>query len=87
MNTIQEVLVERDVDNRTIFVVGGIVDRNKEKGLSISKAKLVGCETAKLAIGVLIESVVDTKYKGRRILSVNHSESESFSPLLTLGSC
>lgn len=40
-----------ELDPKAIYIIGGLVDRNRWKGLTMNKAKEQGIKTAKLPIG------------------------------------
>lgn len=50
-----------------VYVIGGIVDRNRHKGLCASKAKSLGIKTAKFPLDVYFEKVGFS-----RVLTTNH---------------
>ncbi|WVW80344.1 hypothetical protein I302_102324 [Kwoniella bestiolae CBS 10118] len=54
------------LDENHIYVIGGIVDRNRYKGLCQSKAEKLGIKTARLPIGKFIENLPT-----RKVLTVN----------------
>mmetsp|Transcript_16064 Transcript_16064/g.23009 ORF Transcript_16064/g.23009 Transcript_16064/m.23009 type:complete len:355 (-) Transcript_16064:339-1403(-) len=54
------------LDDSKTYIIGGIVDRNRLKGITIAKAKELGLETAKLPIGSYLE-MFSTK-----VLTCNH---------------
>ena len=43
--------VLEELDLKKIYIVGGLVDRNRWKGITMKKAKEQGIQTAKLPIG------------------------------------
>lgn len=43
--------VLEELDPKRIYIVGGLVDRNRWKGITMKKAKEQGIQTAKLPIG------------------------------------
>ncbi|KAJ2901813.1 hypothetical protein MKZ38_001351 [Zalerion maritima] len=57
--------IER-LEPNTCYVVGGIVDRNREKGLCYRRAKERGVRTAKLPIGEYLQMA------SRKVLATNH---------------
>jgi tRNA (guanine9-N1)-methyltransferase len=54
------------LDDSKIYVIGGIVDRNRLKGITIEKANELGIETAKLPIEEHLKLVAT------KVLTVNH---------------
>lgn len=43
--------VLEELDSKSIYIIGGLVDRNRFKGLTMDKAKEQGIKSAKLPIG------------------------------------
>ncbi|XP_058197177.1 tRNA (guanine(9)-N1)-methyltransferase-like [Rhododendron vialii] len=54
-----------ELDPRKIYIVGGLVDRNRWKGITMKKAEEQGIQTAKLPIGNYL------KMSGSKVLTVN----------------
>ncbi|KAI3923462.1 hypothetical protein MKW92_028777 [Papaver armeniacum] len=54
-----------EVDPRKIYIIGGLVDRNRWKGLTMKKANDQGIQTAKLPIGSYL------KMSSSQVLTVN----------------
>ncbi|KAM0326939.1 hypothetical protein ACHAQA_006059 [Verticillium albo-atrum] len=54
------------LEPNTSYVIGGLVDRNREKGLCHRRAREKGIRTAKLPIGEYLEMA------SRRVLATNH---------------
>lgn len=50
-----------------VYIIGGIVDRNRFKGITYQKALEQGIETAKLPLDIVLEMGSAT-----RVLTVNH---------------
>ncbi|KAJ3349217.1 tRNA methyltransferase 10 [Entophlyctis luteolus] len=55
-----------DLDPTKVYVIGGIVDRNRFKNLCLNRAERDGFETARLPIGEFVQVA------GRKVLTVNH---------------
>ena len=55
------------LDNRATYIIGGIVDRNRYKGLSFNKAKNLGINHGKFPIGQYL------KLKSSQVLTTNHT--------------
>jgi tRNA (guanine9-N1)-methyltransferase len=55
-----------NLDEDKIYVIGGLIDKNRHKGICEDKAKAMGIKTAKLPIDKYIE------LDGRKVLTVNH---------------
>ena len=53
------------MDDDAYYVIGGIVDHNKYKGLCLGKAQALGLETARLPLDEYVSVV------GRKVLTVN----------------
>ena len=53
-----------------VYIIGGIVDRNRLKGITYEKAVAQGIETAKLPLDAVVEMGAAT-----RVLTVNHGAS------------
>ena len=51
-----------------VYVIGGLVDRNRHKGYTHERAQELGVRTARLPIGKFLESTKKT----RKVLTVNH---------------
>mmetsp|Transcript_1756 Transcript_1756/g.2529 ORF Transcript_1756/g.2529 Transcript_1756/m.2529 type:complete len:331 (-) Transcript_1756:27-1019(-) len=58
--------VLQELDNSKVYVIGGIVDRNRLKGATVNKAKELGIETAKLPIDDHL------KLCATKVLTCNH---------------
>ncbi|XP_057971398.1 tRNA (guanine(9)-N1)-methyltransferase [Malania oleifera] len=54
-----------ELDSKKIYIVGGLVDRNRWKGITMKKAKDQGIQTAKLPIGNYL------KMSSSQVLTVN----------------
>ncbi|XP_052202933.1 tRNA (guanine(9)-N1)-methyltransferase [Diospyros lotus] len=54
-----------ELDPMKIYIVGGLVDRNRWKGITMNKAREQGIQTAKLPIGSYL------KMSGSQVLTVN----------------
>ncbi|EPS62556.1 hypothetical protein M569_12234 [Genlisea aurea] len=54
-----------ELDSKAIYIVGGLVDRNRWKGITMKKAKEQGIRTAKLPIGEYL------KMSSSQVLTVN----------------
>ncbi|KAG2684517.1 hypothetical protein I3760_10G080800 [Carya illinoinensis] len=57
--------VLEELDPKKIYIVGGLVDRNRWKGITMKKAKKQGIQTAKLPIGSYL------KMSSSQVLTVN----------------
>jgi tRNA (guanine9-N1)-methyltransferase len=55
------------IDNNATYIIGGIVDRNKYKGLSLNKAKELGINHGKFPIGDYL------KLHSSQVLTTNHT--------------
>lgn len=55
------------LENDKIYVIGGIVDRNRLKGATLSRAKSLGIATAKLPLDEYLQEMDSS-----RVLTVNH---------------
>ena len=55
------------LDKDTVYIVGGLVDRNRYKGLTLARSKEKGVRSAKLPIS----SELGRKLEGSKILTVN----------------
>ena len=74
----EEVLTE--LDSSYLYIIGGIVDRNRYKNLTFDKAKRLGIRTAKLMFGYRFKfrlPLDQIKFSGSRVLTVNNGTSES----------
>ncbi|KAL1923774.1 uncharacterized protein VTP21DRAFT_8754 [Calcarisporiella thermophila] len=58
--------VIEELDETKVYIIGGIVDKNRHKGLCFNKAKEKGIKTAQLPIGEYV------KMATRKVLTVNH---------------
>ena len=56
-----------NIDNNATYIIGGIVDRNKYKGLSLNKAKSLGINHGKFPIGEYL------KLQSSQVLTTNHT--------------
>ena len=56
-----------NIDNNATYIIGGIVDRNKYKGLSLNKAKQLGINHGKFPIGEYL------KLHSSQVLTTNHT--------------
>ena len=56
-----------NIDNNYTYIIGGIVDRNKYKGLSLNKAKELGINHGKFPIGEYL------KLQSSQVLTTNHT--------------
>ena len=56
-----------DIDKNATYIIGGIVDRNKYKGLSLNKAKELGINHGKFPIGEYL------KLQSSQVLTTNHT--------------
>ncbi|CAN8267082.1 unnamed protein product [Cochlearia groenlandica] len=54
-----------DLDPKSIYIIGGLVDRNRHKGITMTKAEEQGIKTAKLPIGEYM------KMSSSQVLTVN----------------
>ncbi|XP_019098028.1 PREDICTED: tRNA (guanine(9)-N1)-methyltransferase-like [Camelina sativa] len=54
-----------DLDPKHIYIIGGLVDRNRFKGITMTKAQEQGIKTAKLPIGEYL------KMSSSQVLTVN----------------
>ncbi|ETV92576.1 hypothetical protein H310_13235, partial [Aphanomyces invadans] len=59
--------VINDLDTDKVYIIGGIVDRNRLKGATYDRAKAQGIQTAKLPLDKVLEMGQAT-----RVLTVNH---------------
>ena len=57
----------QNIDNNATYIIGGIVDRNKYKGLSFNKAKELGINHGKFPIGEYL------KLQSSQVLTTNHT--------------
>ncbi|KAI8810069.1 guanine-1-methyltransferase-domain-containing protein [Cladochytrium replicatum] len=55
-----------DLDEGKVYIIGGIVDRNRHKGLCFKRAQELGIATAQLPLGQHV------KMSSRRVLATNH---------------
>ncbi|XP_073136500.1 tRNA (guanine(9)-N1)-methyltransferase [Henckelia pumila] len=58
-------IVLDELDSKAIYIIGGLVDRNRWKGITMKKAKEQGIKTAKLPIGNYL------KMSSSQVLTVN----------------
>ena len=58
-----------DLKKDEIYIIGGIVDRNRYKFLTFEKAKRLGFRCAKLPLELV-------KFHGSRVLTVNNGKGE-----------
>ena len=56
-----------NIDKNATYIIGGIVDRNKYKGLSLNKAKKLGINHGKFPIGEYL------KLQSSQVLTTNHT--------------
>ena len=56
-----------NIDKNSTYIIGGIVDRNKYKGLSLNKAKELGINHGKFPIGEYL------KLQSSQVLTTNHT--------------
>ena len=56
-----------NIDNQSTYIIGGIVDRNKYKGLSLNKAKELKINHGKFPIGEYL------KLQSSQVLTTNHT--------------
>ena len=56
-----------NIDGNATYIIGGIVDRNKYKGLSLNKAKKLGINHGKFPIGDYL------KLQSSQVLTTNHT--------------
>ena len=56
-----------NIDSNATYIIGGIVDRNKYKGLSLNKAKELGINHGKFPIGEYL------KLQSSQVLTTNHT--------------
>ena len=56
-----------NIDNNATYIIGGIVDRNKYKGLTYNKAKQLGINHGKFPIGDFL------KLNSSQVLTTNHT--------------
>ena len=56
-----------NIDNNATYIIGGIVDRNKYKGLTFNKAKELGINHGKFPIGEYL------KLQSSQVLTTNHT--------------
>ncbi|XP_078160438.1 tRNA (guanine(9)-N1)-methyltransferase-like [Carex rostrata] len=57
--------VLEELDSKSIYIIGGLVDRNRFKGITLDKAKQQGIKSAKLPIGNYL------KMSSSQVLTVN----------------
>ncbi|CAH8384263.1 unnamed protein product [Eruca vesicaria subsp. sativa] len=57
--------VLEDLDHKSVYIIGGLVDRNRFKGITMNKAQEQGIKTAKLPIGEYM------KMSSSQVLTVN----------------
>ncbi|KAL8429211.1 hypothetical protein ACSSS7_006741 [Eimeria intestinalis] len=65
------------LDPDTVYIVGGLVDRNRYKGLTLKRSRERGVKTAKLPIA----SRLGRKLEGSKILTVNQASGSTQSTL------
>ena len=59
-----------EVDPNAVYVIGGIVDRNRHKGLTRERAEAAGVRCLRLPIAEHVHT--DPTHEERRVLAVNH---------------
>ena len=57
----------REIEDGKTYVIGGFIDRNRHKGLTLRKARELGVEHARLPIGEFLET------RGAPVLTVNQT--------------
>ena len=63
----------QELDDTKIYIIGGIVDRNKSKRAAVNRADSLGISTAKLPLDEFYDSHPEYKMKGStKVLAVNH---------------
>jgi len=58
--------VLKELDTSKVYIIGGIVDRNRYKNLCFNRAQEQGIAHAQLPIGVFL------KLETRKVLAINH---------------
>lgn len=63
----------RELDDDKVYIIGGIVDRNRLKRAAVDRAESLGIVTAKLPLDEFYDSHPEYKIKGAtKVLAVNH---------------
>lgn len=75
-----------DLDPENIYIIGGLVDRNRFKGITMTKAQEQGIKTAKLPIGEYMKmssSQVCSSSLATKVLSLSSNAFAASLPLLS----
>ncbi|XP_048132345.1 tRNA (guanine(9)-N1)-methyltransferase isoform X2 [Rhodamnia argentea] len=67
------------LDQKKIYIIGGLVDRNRWKGLTMKKAEEQGIQTAKLPIGNYLKMSSSQLLLNGGALANTHYEAEQYS--------
>nr|GMD92348.1 tRNA (guanine(9)-N1)-methyltransferase [Ipomoea batatas] len=63
-----------ELDPKKVYIIGGLVDRNRWKGITMNKAKEQGIQTAKLPIGNYLKmSSSQVNHASRKIVNIAYS--------------